>query len=138
MSHVTALKTALTNRLVLEAALDNLNLNYSEITDAKPALSSSTSAPNSDSNREMSFVVVQPNGSNIGFIWTGENYEVGIDFSQWQQSRSVMSFMLALEQEYAMILLMSSAKELGFQTDTEKNYLNESTVTYKLTCKTWN
>lgn len=138
MSHVTKLKTAITKQFILKETLKNLGLPWTEF---DIDLSNKLTV-NLEKNPRLEFAILQENGSNITFLWTGEAYEIGIDVSQWQQGRSISGFMSTVEQTYAWTLLNTSAETTGFDPDAtiDPNLENDSieekdTV---LVCSGWN
>ena len=124
MSHITRLKTSITKRFILKEALMNLGLPWTEF-DHK------NDEPIAKGNPRLEFVILQENGSNITFLWNGTEYEVGIDISQWQQTRSIAGFMSAVEQTYAWTLLHVSADAVGFSCDEENKQMQKSTYDSK-------
>ena len=108
MSHITRLKTSITKRFILKEALMNLGLPWNEIKHDNNEIVES-------SNPRLEFAILQENGSNITFLWNGTEYEVGIDISQWEQTRSIAGFMSAIEQTYAWTLLHTSADTVAQQ-----------------------
>ena len=127
MSHITKLKTAITKQFILKETLDKLCLPWKNIK------LDQGSSPTLDfkKNPRIDFIIPQENGSNITFLWTGKNYEIGLDVSKWQQSTSISSFMSRVEQTYATILLTTSAENAGFNLSASNEITNSPVMTNK-------
>jgi hypothetical protein len=127
MSHITKLKTAITKQFILKETLDKLCLPWKSIK------LDQGSSPTLDlkKNPRIDFIIPQENGSNITFLWTGKNYEIGLDVSKWQQSTSISSFMSRVEQTYATILLTTSAENAGFNLSASNEITNSPVMTNK-------
>ena len=131
MSHITKLKTAITKQFILKETLKNLGLPWTKFdfeTDENVDLKK---------NPRLEFAILQENGSNITFLWTGEVYEIGIDISKWQQTRSIAGFMSTIEQTYAWTLLNISAESSGFNPQTQTDSSNVSEAKQVLVCTGW-
>ena len=114
MSHITKLKTAITKQFILKETLKNLGMPWTQF-DVESSINVDLKK-----NPRLEFAILQENGSNITFLWTGEVYEVAVDISKWQQTRSISGFMSKVEQTYAWTLLNTSVSNSGFNTTTEK------------------
>ena len=170
MSHITKVRTTLTNKLILRETLESLGLNWSELKQDESNIQGSTNnksdiedlensgfkflnskisenkkqsnngTNNLKKNPRIDFVVAQENGgSNIIFLWNGESYEIGVDFTHWQQKNSATFFVTRIEQEYALNLLKATAENLGLETEIQNSVraTNEHEKTYTLVCKGW-
>ena len=105
MSHFTHIKTKFQNLFYLEKALSKLNINHRE----KEACKSEISEHN------MGLVIPQSNGYNIEFAWNGQEYELIVDISFWDQSYTIESFMDKISQEYAGEVIIGESQKIGFQ-----------------------
>jgi len=150
MSHITRIKTKLTNKFILEETLDKLNLKWKKVKETEQVslqaklkdqckVGSQLSKKISDKLKapRIDFIVAQENGSNIAFIWTGEEYEIAMDFTHWGQSNSVNAFLFSVEQQYSINLLMSTAEHLGFKPEVKSVVTNNGTKDCLIKCKGW-
>jgi|TARA_B110000902_G_scaffold63699_1_gene75485 hypothetical protein len=102
MSHFTTMKTSFQNLTYLEKALNKL-----EITHKKQKLTSNSI--------ESNLVINQSNGYDIEFAWNGDEYELVVDMSFWEQSCPVESFIDKVAQQYAGEVIVGESQKLGFQ-----------------------
>jgi 3'-phosphoadenosine 5'-phosphosulfate sulfotransferase len=102
MSHFTHIKTRFQNLDYLKKALSRLNISYNE------------KVENLDSNI-VNLTIPQSNGYDIEFAWNGEQYELVIDMSFWQQSSPIESFIDKVAQTYAGEVIISESQKTGFQ-----------------------
>lgn len=147
MSHITRIKTKLTNKFILEETLEKLNLKWKKVeVNEQQALQSKLkdqwkgrfNKMNEDlKSPRIDFIVAQNNGSNIAFIWTGAEYEIAMDFTHWNQSSSVNAFLLSVEQQYSVNLLMSTAENLGFEPEVKSMVTNKGDQSCIIKCKGW-
>jgi len=156
MSHVTKVRTTLTNKVILRETLSKLGLNWSEVENSriyasdmngnsnfgmisgkKTKIENERKKINLKKNPRIDFMVAQENGdSNIIFLWNGDAYEIGVDFNHWSQKSSATFFVQQIEQEYALNLLKATAENLGLETDIQiDDTISEKS--YKLVCKGW-
>ena len=107
MSHFTHMKTRFQNLFYLEKALNRLNIVYQEqekiITDS----SSDSSIRN--------LVISQSNGHDIEFTWNGQEYELVVDMSFWDQSFPIEGFIDKVAQQYAGEVIIGESQKTGFQ-----------------------
>ncbi len=75
-------------------------------------------------------------GSDIGFRWNEdlEIYELVTDLQAWNQPIDQRFFIQKLQQEYALLSIVSSVKEDGFQI--EEQYVAEDGAV-ELVCTRW-
>lgn len=102
MSHFTTMKTSFQNLTYLEKALTKL-----EIAHSKKVTTNDTLISN--------LVIEQPNGYDIEFSWNGQEYELVVDMSFWEQSCPVESFIDKVSQQYAGEVIIGESQKLGFQ-----------------------
>lgn len=103
MSHFTYIKTRFQNLSYLEKALNGLNLAYKQ--QEKTILNSS----------HINLVISQSNGYDITFDWNGQEYELVVDMSFWQQSYPIESFIDKIAQKYAGEVIIDESQRTGFQ-----------------------
>ena len=72
MSHLTYLKTRFQNLSYLEKALRKLNIGYHQDQSGQEFASKN-------------LVIPQSNGHSIEFCWNGNDYELVVDLSFWNQ-----------------------------------------------------
>ena len=107
MSHFTHMKTRFQNLFYLEKALNRLNITYKE-----------TEKNINDLNSEsynIQLVIPQSNGYDIKFAWNGEEYELIVDISFWEQSSPIESFVDKIAQQYAGEVIIGETQKTGFQ-----------------------
>ena len=104
MSHFTNMKTCFQNLFYLEKALNKLEIAHKKV-EAKDSLQS-------DKNN---LVINQSNGYDIQFCWNGQEYELVIDMSFWEQPCPVESFIDKITQQYAGEVIVGESQKLGFQ-----------------------
>ena len=102
MSHFTNMKTSFQNLTYLEKALNKL-----EIVHKKQETATELSKSN--------LVINQSNGYDIEFAWNGDEYELVVDMSFWEQPYPVESFIDKVAQQYAGEVIISESQKLGFQ-----------------------
>jgi hypothetical protein len=109
MSHFTHIKTRFQNLFYLEKALNKLNITHKE---------QETNVTNSNSesyNRNL--VIPQSNGYDIEFAWNGQEYELVVDMSFWEQPYPIESFIDKVAQQYAGEVIIGESQENGFPTN---------------------
>lgn len=117
MSHFTYMKTRFQNLFYLEKALNRLNINYEEKASSK--VESST----------MDLVIPQSNGYDIEFAWNGQNYELVVDISYWEQPYPIESFIDKVAQQYAGEVIIGESQKTGFQhIESQKNTDGSNTL----------
>jgi Protein of unknown function (DUF1257) len=102
MSHFTHIKTRFQNLEYLKKALNRLNISYSE-------------KVNISNSKAVNLIIAQSNGYDIEFSWNGEQYELVIDMSFWQQSSPIESFIDKVAQTYAGEVIIGESQKTGFQ-----------------------
>ena len=114
MSHFTNMKTSFQNLFYLEKALSKL-----EIIHYKQQTKNSTS----------DLIINQSNGYDIKFCWNGQEYELVVDMSFWEQPYPVESFIDKISQQYAGEVVVGESQKLGFQpVKYQKNEDGSNTV----------
>lgn len=117
MSHFTHMKTRFQNLFYLEKALNRLNIQYKQ-----------------EENSQKTLVIPQSNGYDIKFDWNGEEYELVVDLSFWQQPYPIESFIDKVSQQYAGEVIIGESKKTGFQPI---NYLENSDGSKTLILERW-
>lgn len=102
MSHFTHIKTRFQNLDYLKKALNRLNISYNEKVDIS-------------NSKAINLIIAQSNGYDIEFFWNGEQYELGVDMSFWQQSSPIESFIDKVAQTYAGEVIIGESQKTGFQ-----------------------
>jgi hypothetical protein len=82
-----------------------------------------------------SLVIPQSNGYNIEFTWNGQEYELVVDMSYWQQPYPVESFIDKISQQYAGEVIIGESQKIGFQAI---NYQPNSDGSNTLVLERWN
>ena len=103
MSHFTNIKTRFQNLFYLEKALNRLNIMHEEKTDSKIESSN------------INLVIPQSNGYDIEFSWNGQEYELVVDMSYWEQPYPIESFIDKVAQQYAGEVIIGESQKTGFQ-----------------------
>ena len=115
MSHFTHMKTRFQNLFYLEKALDRLNILYKENLD--------------------NLSIPQSNGYDIEFTWNGQEYELVVDMSFWEQSSPIESFVDKVAQQYAGEVIIGESQKTGFQPI---KYQQNSDGSNTLVLERWN
>ena len=123
MSHLTHIKTRFQNLVYLEKALNRLNMNY------QPSVMMAANGS------EIHLRIPQKNGYNIEFAWNGEEYEIMVDMSFWEQSYPLESFLDKLAQHYAGEVILGESQKMGFQP---VNYQKNQDGSKTLILERWN
>ena len=109
MSHLTYMKTRFQNLSYLEKALSKLNIAFNQ-QKSNPELS------------QRNLVIPQANGHEIEFCWNGQEYELVVDLSFWNQPYPVQSFIDKVAQNYANENVIGESQKIGFQViNAQKN-----------------
>merc|ERR1712127_403571 len=104
MSHFTNMKTSFQNVSYLEKALNKLEIVHQKHTQN-----------NISQEEKLDLVINQPNGYDITFKWNGQEYELVVDMSFWEQPYPVESFIDKISQQYAGEVIVGESQKLGFQ-----------------------
>jgi hypothetical protein len=102
MSHFTHMKTRFQNLFYLEKALNRLNIVYKEQEETRE-------------NSNVNLVIPQSNGYDIKFDWNGQEYELVVDMSFWEQPYPIESFIDKVAQQYAGEVIIGESQKTGFQ-----------------------
>ena len=125
MSHFTHIKTRFQNLFYLEKALNRLNIVHQE-------------KNTNNSNLELSkinLVIPQSNGYDIEFAWNGQEYQLIVDMSYWQQPYPIESFIDKVAQQYAGEVIIGESQKTGFQPI---NYTKNNDGSTTLILERWN
>ena len=125
MSHFTHMKTRFQNLFYLEKALNRLNIIHKQ---------EQIATLNSNSSH-INLVIPQSNGYDIEFCWNGQEYELVIDKSFWEQSYPVENFIDRIAQEYASEVITGESQKIGFQP---VKYQQNSDGSNTLVLERWN
>ena len=99
MSHFTHIKTRFQNLFYLEKALNRLNISHTE----------------EKTTYHKSLIIPQSNGYDIEFAWNGQEYELVVDMSFWEQPYPIESFIDKISQQYAGEVIIGESQKTGFQ-----------------------
>ena len=102
MSHFTNMKTSFQNITYLEKALNKLKILHKK-------------QKNTTGLEKSNLIINQSNGYDIEFAWNGQEYELVVDMSFWQQPYPVESFIDKVAQQYAGEVIIGESQKLGFQ-----------------------
>jgi Protein of unknown function (DUF1257) len=111
MSHFSQIKTKIRNLPALQSALSDLGVTW------KPGPESVRGYQGQVRSAEL--VVAQENGYDVGFSWSGQEYELVADLDFWQQAWSVERFLNKITQRYAYHTVVNTAASQGFQIAEE-------------------
>jgi predicted N-acyltransferase len=101
------MKTRFQNLFYLEKALNGLDIVYKE-----------KQKNFSEENQKLtnrSLVISQSNGYDLEFAWNGQEYELVVDISFWEQPYPVESFIDKITQQYAGEVIIGESQKMGFQ-----------------------
>jgi hypothetical protein len=101
------MKTRFQNLFYLEKALNRLNIVHQE--QEKNLTDSNTESSN------VNLVIPQSNGYDIEFAWNGQEYELVVDMSYWEQPYPIESFIDKIAQQYAGEVIIGESQKTGFQ-----------------------
>ena len=105
MSHFTHIKTRFQNLFYLEKALTKLNITYHQ----------QQKNTNDLESYNKNLVISQSNGYDIQFGWNGQEYELIVDMSFWEQPYPIENFMDKIAQQYAGEVIIGESQKIGFQ-----------------------
>ena len=123
MSHFTHLKTRFQNLIYLEKALNRLNISHTD-----------KNVKNMSSYHK-SLIIPQSNGYDIEFAWNGQEYEIVVDMSFWEQPYPIESFIDKVSQQYAGEVIIGESQKTGFQPI---DYVKNSDGSNTLVLERWN
>ena len=125
MSHFTHMKTRFQNLFYLEKALNRLNIVHKE-----------KEISNSNSNQSnINLIIPQSNGYDIEFAWNGQEYELVVDMSFWEQAYPIETFIDKVSQQYAGEVIIGESQKIGFQPIKYQENTDGSNV---LVLERWN
>jgi hypothetical protein len=107
MSHFTHMKTRFQNLFYLEKALNRLNILHKE--------NEINIDQENSKSQNINLIIPQSNGYEIEFAWNGQEYELVVDMSFWEQPYPVESFIDKLAQQYAGEVIIGESQKTGFQ-----------------------
>lgn len=107
MSHFTYMKTRFYDLFYLRNALNRLNIVYKQ--EEKTINTSNSETYNK------SLIIPQSNGYDIEFVWDGQEYELVVDMSFWEQACPIESFIDKVAQQYAGEVIIGESQKIGFQ-----------------------
>nr|YP_009495877.1 hypothetical protein ycf35 [Plagiogramma staurophorum]AWT38316.1 hypothetical protein ycf35 [Plagiogramma staurophorum] len=107
MSHFTNMKTRFQNLAYLEKALNRLNISHKR--EKEIIKSSALKLYN------INLIIPQSNGYNIEFCWNGQEYELVVDMSFWEQAYPIENFIDKIAQQYAGEVIINESQKIGFQ-----------------------
>ena len=116
MSHFTKIKTKLYNLETLKKSLSDLNVDWTVQTNNVRGYQNTT--------HEAELVIQQDNKHDIGFKWSGTEYELVTDLMFWSQDISVDKFLNRINQRYAYNSIIGVSEKEGFnftQTETAED-----------------
>ena len=119
MSHFTHIKTRFQNLFYLEKALNRLSILYK-----KESFTSTTN-----------LIIPQSNGYDSKFSWNGQEYELIVDYSFWEQTYSIEDFIDRVAQQYAGEVIIGESQKIGFQP---VKYQQNSDGSNTLILERWN
>ena len=125
MSHFTHMKTRFQNLLYLEKALNKLNIVHKH---------QQIICQNSNSSH-INLILPQSNNYDLTFSWNGEEYELVVDISFWEQSYPIENFIDRIAQQYAGEVVIGESQKIGFQP---VKYQQNSDGSNTLVLERWN
>lgn len=125
MSHFTHMKTSFQNLFYLEKALNRLNIPHKQ---RKKTISDSRSY-------SFNLIIPQSNQYDLEFCWNGQEYELIVDMSFWEQSYPIETFIDRIAQQYAGEVIIGESRKIGFQPI---KYQQNSDGSNTLVLERWN
>jgi hypothetical protein len=101
------MKTRFQNLFYLEKALNRLNIVHKQ---QKKNMTNSNSK-----SYNINLLIPQSNGYDIEFCWNGQEYELVVDMSFWEQPYPIESFIDKIAQQYAGEVIIGESQKIGFQ-----------------------
>ena len=112
MSHFSQIKTQIRSLPALESALSNLGIDWKSGPLPLRGYQGQT--------QTAEVVIPQDNGYDIGFRWTGEQYELVADIELWHQELTVERFLNKVTQQYALSTVLAATGDQGFQVSKQE------------------
>lgn len=125
MSHFTHIETHFQNLFYLEKALNRLNIVHKK---QQQVIHNSKSS-------KINLVIPQSNGYDIEFCWNGQEYDLVVDMSFWEQPYHRENFVNKVGQEYAGEVIIGESQKIGFQP---VKYEQNPDGSNKLVLERWN
>ena len=126
MSHFSQIKTQIRNLPSLQAALDDLRIDWKNgPRDVRGYRGQTQTAE---------LAIEQDNGFDIGFRWNGNEYELVADLQYWQQNVTVDRFLSRVTQRYAYHTVLNETTQKGFQV-TEQQQQSDGSI--RLVLQRW-
>lgn len=125
MSHFTHIKTRFQNLFYLEKALNRLSISHKE----------QEKSLTNPSSYHKNLIIPQSNGYDIEFAWNGQEYELVVDMSFWEQPYPIESFIDKISQQYAGEVIIGESQKTGFQPI---NYQQNADGSNTLVLERWN
>lgn len=127
MSHFSQIKTKIRHLPALETALNDMGLDWKS--GPLPVRGYQGQAETAE------VVIAQDNGFDIGFRWTGEEYELVADVEFWKQDLTVERFLSKVTQQYALNTVLDSTTEQGFSVAKQERDVDGN---IRLVVQRWN
>nr|YP_009497139.1 hypothetical protein ycf35 [Psammoneis obaidii]AWT39852.1 hypothetical protein ycf35 [Psammoneis obaidii] len=127
MSHFTSMKTRFQNLVYLERALNRLNIPNKR---QKEMIQNSISK-----SYNVNLIIPQSNNYDVEFCWNGQEYELVVDMSFWEQPNTIENFIDKIAQQYAGEVIISESQKIGFQPIKYKHNVDGSNT---LILERWN
>ena len=127
MSHFSQIKTKIRHLPALESALNDMGLDWKS--GPLPVRGYQGQAETAE------IVIAQDNGFDIGFRWTGQEYELVADVEFWKQDLTVERFLNKVTQQYALNTVLSSTSEQGFSVSKQERDVDGN---IRLVVQRWN
>lgn len=103
MSHFTHMKTRFQNLFYLEKALNQLNIFHKQ------------KVNQNQTSSHIDLIIPQLNGYDVTFSWNGQEYDLVVDISFWDQPYPVETFIDRIAQQYAGEVVIGESQKIGFQ-----------------------
>ncbi|KKJ00044.1 DUF1257 domain-containing protein [Prochlorothrix hollandica] len=127
MSHFSHIKTQLRNLDSLQTALTDLGVEWKAGPQPVRGYQGQT--------KTAAVVIEQDNGYDLGFSWTGSEYELVADLQYWQQPLTVDRFLSQVTQRYALSTVLQTTRSQGFQVAEQQQNPDGS---IRLVVQRWN
>ncbi|MBW4652934.1 MAG: DUF1257 domain-containing protein [Kaiparowitsia implicata GSE-PSE-MK54-09C] len=118
MSHFSQIKTKLRDLSGLQSALTDVGADWKAGPSPVRGYQGQTV--------EAELVIEQSNGYDLGFRWTGQDYELVADLQYWNQPFSVEGFLNRVNQRYAYHTVKTETARSGFQVTEEQRQADGS------------
>lgn len=123
MSHYSKVKTSLSNPIILQKALSNLEITWIH------------EKSNVSKNSKPTIIIPQKNNHDIQFVWNFKKYDLQADLMFWELPLTFGAWTNAVVEAYAAQALLQGCKKKGFQVS--EKFTNKKKNVMELKLERW-